>query len=82
MNMSKTKKSGNGVTRNRVPNDVFVKAWAKASTMADVLESTGISSSGAFQKAKRLREAGVKLPKLGRAERQPIDVSALNALLK
>lgn len=79
--MSKSKK-GNGITRNRVPNDVFVKAWAKANTMADVLEATGISPSGAFQKAKKLREAGVKLPKLQHAERQPIDVSALNALLK
>lgn len=79
----KSKKS-NGTARTRVPNDVFVKAWAKATTIADVLEATGISASGAFQKAKRLREAGVKLPKLERQliGARAIDVSSLNALLK
>lgn len=76
----KSKVEGNG-TRNRVPNEVFVAAWSRATTARDVMEATGISPSGFSQKAKRLREAGVKLPKLQRAT-PVIDVAGLNALLK
>lgn len=82
--MATKKQKSNGSIRKRVPNEVFVKAWAKATTPKDVMEAVGISPSGFFQKAKRLREAGVKLPPLERSvgTRQPIDVSALNSLLK
>ena len=80
--MARKKTDGNGTTRTRIPNDAFVKAWAKAGNIQYVMEATGISASGAYQKAKRLREAGVKLPPMPRTEREPIDVGALNALLK
>lgn len=83
--MSAKKKSNGGPTlRHRIPNDVFVKAWAKATTAQDVMDAVGISPSGLFQKAKRLREAGVKLPPLERSTSasRVIDVAGLNAMLK
>lgn len=72
--------------RTRVPNDQFVKVWATAVkkdlTLIDIVEATGLSYGGVTAKAKTLREAGVKLPKLRRASRAiPIDVKGLNALL-
>lgn len=80
------RKSSNGRTRANCAPDVFVKAWVKAThtngTVMDVSEGTGLTLGGVHAKARRLRDEGVKLPKLARRIKNPIDVAALNALLK
>jgi len=82
--MPKSKKSnGSPRLRLRVPNDVFVKAYKKAKSNDEVSTLTGLSYSGVLAKAKTLRDAGVKLPKLARpVHPSRIDVAGLNAILK
>lgn len=61
-------------SRPAMTNEDFVRAWQGCTSTADA-KKLGLSSS----RAKKLREAGVKLKALtgGRA---PLDVAALNAL--
>lgn len=84
MNTRKRKVENTRKQATRVPNETFVMAWARSKTNADVMKSTGLTYSGMLQKAKKLRELGVKLPKLDRPKfrHAPVDVAALNALLR
>ena len=75
----RAKKKANG--RARVADITFVKAWAKAESVADVAAGVGMAYSGAQARARKLRDAGVKLPKFARSRRE-IDVVGLNALLR
>ena len=63
-----------------VTDSAFVAAWLEATTLNDVVTATGMSYGGVVVKAKRLREAGVKLPELQRS-RKSIDVDGLNTLI-
>jgi len=77
-------KKSNGKTRANVSNEDFVKAWRNAAYTNDVVAAIGLKRGSIYTRAKKLREAGVKLPALARRGRGPsvIDVKALNALLK
>ena len=81
MKKKRAKKKTNGRARAHVTDVSFVKAWAKAESVADVAGSVGLAYSGAQARAKKLRDAGVKLPKFARSRRE-IDVAGLNAILK
>ena len=56
----------------------FVMAWQKCESNAQANEAIGL---GASARAARLRKAGVKLRKFSPG-RAPLDVKALNALIK
>ncbi len=75
------RKKSSGKSRAVVTDETFVKAWAKAESVAGVATAVGLAYSGAQARAKRLRDAGVKLPKFVRSRRE-IDVAGLNALLR
>jgi hypothetical protein len=61
-----------------VAPEVFVAEWQKCESLADAREKLG---NGASSRAQRLRKAGVKLRAFAPG-RHPIDVKALNALIK
>jgi hypothetical protein len=66
--------------KKQLSDPEFVTAWAKAGTLDDVVEGTGMSRVGAQARASRLRKAGVLLRRFsGRG--QTIDVKGLNDLL-
>lgn len=61
-----------------VSAEEFVVAWQAAENLAAAKETLG---AGASSRAQRMRKAGVKLKKFP-SSRAPIDVKALNALIK
>lgn len=79
--MKKAKRKSNGRGRAHVTDILFVKAWAKGESVADVAGAVGLAYSGAQARARKLRDAGVKLPKFARSRRE-IDVAGLNAILR
>ncbi len=68
--------------RNRSTDEQFVKAWVKGVYHSDVAKRLGITIGAVYQRARFLRDAGVKLPILAREHAKQIDVAVLNALLK
>ena len=77
----RAKRKSNGKARASVTDITFVKAWAKAGSVADVAAKVGMAYGSAQSRAGYLRKAGVKLPKFARSRRE-IDVVGLNALLR
>ena len=65
----RAKRKSNGKARASVTDIAFVKAWAKADSVADVAAGVGMAYSGAQARARKLRDAGVKLPKFARSAR-------------
>lgn len=59
----------------------FVKAWEKATTVADVQRITGLPISAIYSRASHYRKKGVVLRRLQRPK-TGFDVSALNVLVK
>lgn len=76
-----TRSSATGRPPSAASHEEFVEAWTKAGSVAAVAELVGLTYSGAQARARRLREAGVKLPQHAR-QTAAIDVAGLNALLQ
>ncbi len=58
----------------------FVKAWVKASSVAEVAETFGIKTTSASAIANRLRKAKIILKRFPRRGAQAIDVRELNRI--
>lgn len=77
----KTKKNGEAA-KPRGPittNEDFVRTWQGCTSGAEAREKLG---GHANARAKRLRDAGVKLKMFPRANAAVIDAAALNALIE
>jgi hypothetical protein len=72
--------------KSPLSNEDFVQAWAASSSIEEAMKRTGLSRSGFFARAARLRAIGVKLSAFPRKRRTPqlrkVDVEALNRLLR
>ena len=68
-------------TKVRLSDDEFVEAYVKADSVDEVIESTGMTYGSISQKAKKLRDLGVDLPKFKRQAKE-VDVVGLNRLIK
>lgn len=85
--MSRRKLAKEKIVRTPIDESEFIKIWARVfregGGLQHVADDVGCSYAGAKNKAERLLEKGVKLPKLkkGRGEKI-IDVEALNSELK
>lgn len=67
----------------KTTNEDFVVAWAKAVTLEDVVRATDMKKAAVQQRAKFLRDKGVKLPKLeGKRGLDSYDIARLNSLIK
>ena len=66
-----------------IANNVFVKAWTKADSVAEVAELLDMTTATATARACVLRKAGVKLKSFprGRKAGSTLDIDALNALI-
>ncbi len=64
----------------RVPvtDELFVRTWMRHETQKAMAADLGVSEFMVFNRASKLRRAGVNLPK---KERKPTDVKALNELI-
>lgn len=71
------KKKDNGVPAERVLAEDFVRAWQDCDTSKEAKEKLG---QYAVSRAKRLRDAGVKLKTFPR-EGGRLDVQALNSII-
>jgi DNA invertase Pin-like site-specific DNA recombinase len=93
MAKNKSKKNGtakpasNGTPTKRTrkdpyPYELFVKIWAKAAGVAEVVQETGLSKNTVSAICTKLRKEGVELKTMPRRTARPIDVKALNKLIK
>lgn len=89
MAKNKSKKNGaaNNTTTKRTrkdpyPYELFVKIWAKAASVSEVVQETGLSKNTVSAICTKLRKAGVELKTMPRRTARPIDVKALNKLVK
>ena len=64
------------------PYEQFVKIWAKADSVAQVVQETGLSKNTVSAICTKLRKAGVELKTMPRRTARPIDAKALNKLVK
>jgi hypothetical protein len=64
-----------------VSNDDFVRAWQAASSQGEVAIRTGMSLGQVSNRAFCLRRLGVRLKRLSRSGRPPVDVAALNKII-
>lgn len=66
----------------KVNNEDFVVAWATAQNLDEVMRTTGMKKPAVQQRAKFLRDKGVKLPKLeGKRGLDSYDIARLNSLI-
>lgn len=72
----------NGEKKPPYPYETFAKNWTKATSVNEVLTMTGLSRSNVASVVSRLRKKGVKLKQMPRSVARPIDVSALNKIIK
>lgn len=75
--MATKKKSENGVETKRMAAEEFVRAWQRCATSREARDAIG---PYATSRAKRMRDAGVKLKEFPR-EGARIDVAALNEIV-
>jgi transposase len=64
----------------RVSNEHFVKVWVKSPTLEEVARRLGYSEQTCYNRANKLRKAGVKLPFFKR--KSVVDPEALNELIE
>jgi hypothetical protein len=62
--------------------EAFVKNWSKATNVAEVVAATGLTRNTVSAMSTRLRKEGVKLKMMPRRVARPVDVSALNKIIK
>lgn len=62
--------------------EAFVRNWAKANSVAEVVAATGLSKNTVSAMSTRLRKQGVKLKMMPRRTARPIDAGALNKIIK
>ena len=78
--MAKTKGKPN------VSAEAFVTAWIKEATLADIAAALDLSIPGVYSRAKKYRDAGIKLPERKGAGRGRVALAdranELNALIK
>ena len=67
--------------RKHISDVDFVTAWTKAAALEDVVAATGLGRLSAQARASKLRKAGVRLRRFGRAKKV-VDVKGLNALIE
>lgn len=67
-----------------VTHEQFVIAWRDSSSVAEVMQATGLSRQSVTSRAKKLRDAGVKLAKFAPQRAGALsadDVKALNDIV-
>lgn len=79
---AKKTENGSSTPKTPYPYETFVKNWTKATSTSEVLAMTGLSRSNVASVVQRLRKAGVKLKQMPRSAARPIDVAALNKIIK
>lgn len=68
---------------SRVDNREFVVTYVRSESVIQVAETLGMSKPAVYQRAKNLRQAGVKLPKLTRTQTsKELEIAQLNSLIK
>jgi hypothetical protein len=65
----------------RITAEQFVKAWQRATSVADFCKATGMRETVARQRASVYRRRGIPLRRMGNAP-TPLDVSRLATLAK